>query len=48
MPHDLFQFTTAAENDGGPSSTRPKRQKKTVGLTEFGPANSHLHFIEGS
>jgi len=29
--------TLGDENVGGPSSTRPERQTKTIGLTEFVP-----------
>jgi hypothetical protein len=37
VPHDLFKLTTADANAGGPSSTRPYRLTKPIGLTEFGP-----------
>jgi len=31
VPHDLFKFTTANENAGGPSSKRPEQRIKTNG-----------------
>jgi len=43
VPHGLSKFTTADEDAGGPSSTRPKRRARIIGLSGFGPPNSYSH-----